>query len=115
MRTRLPIKVKVAVVTAALTFVILSLFATVIGALAENRISAGFENDLRATAVDLQEQLHLTRTNDGLFDLSPSDRDLIRGFAAGGAMVRVVLSGDRVYATSPRELGPPIEGVTDAG
>ena len=115
MRTRLPIKVKVAVVTAALTFVILSLFATVIGALAENRISAGFENDLRATAVDLQEQLDLTRTNDGLFDLSPSDRDLIRGFAAGGAMVRVLLPGDRVYTTSPRELGPPIEGVTDAG
>ena len=35
MRTRLPVKLKVAIVTAALTFMILCLFAAVIGALAE--------------------------------------------------------------------------------
>jgi two-component system OmpR family sensor kinase len=98
-RTRLPIKVKVAVVTAALTFVILSLFAAVIGALAERRITDGFEDELRATAVDLQEQLGPVRIGDGQFGLSSSDRDLIRGFAAGGAMVRVVLNGNSVYVT----------------
>ncbi len=116
MRTRLPIKSKVAVVTAALTFIILSLFATVIGALAERRITAGFEDELRATAVDLQDQLDIQRNEEGVFTLDRSDRDLLRGFAAGGAIARVLdLNGRLVYATGLRELGPPIEGVTDAG
>jgi two-component system, OmpR family, sensor kinase len=115
-RTRLPIKVKVAVVTAALTFVILSLFATVIGALAESRITDGFEDELRATAADLQDRLSVSRNDDGLFSIDQSDRDLLRGFASGGAVARVIdLNNRLVYATSSRELGPPIEGVTDAG
>jgi two-component system, OmpR family, sensor kinase len=117
LRRRLPIKVKVAVVTAALTFVILSLFATVIGALAENRISAGFEDDLRATAADLEDQLrrHIARDEEG-FSLEPSAADLMRGFAAGGAVVRVLReNGDEYFSTGSRELGPPIEGATDAG
>ncbi len=116
MRTRLPIKIKVAVVTAALTFVILSLFATVIGALAERRITDGFEDELRATAADLQDRLSVSRNDQGLFSIDQSDRDLLRGFASGGAVARVVdLNNRLVYATSSRELGPPIEGVTDAG
>ena len=40
-------------VTAALTFGILCLFAVVIGAVAEQRIRPGFDDDLRATAADL--------------------------------------------------------------
>jgi two-component system, OmpR family, sensor kinase len=115
-RTRLPIKVKVAVVTAALTFMILSLFAAVIGALAEQRITAGFEDELRATTADLQDQLDVERTQEGVFGLDRSDRDLLRGFAAGGAIARVLgLDGRVVYATRAQELGPPIDGVTDAG
>ena len=46
MRTRLPVKLKLAVVTAALTFGILCLFAVVIGAVAEQRIRAAFDDDL---------------------------------------------------------------------
>ena len=57
MRTRLPVKLKLAVVTAALTFGILCLFAVVIGAVAEQRIRAGFDDDLRATAADLINRL----------------------------------------------------------
>ena len=115
MRTRLPIKAKVAIVTAALTFVILSLFATVIGALAEQRITNGFEDELRATAADLQDQIQLQRTGDG-YALSNEDRDLLRAAAAGGAIVRVVgVNGRVAYTTSLRNLGPPIDGVTDAG
>ena len=53
MRTRLPVQLKLAVVTAALTFGILCLFAVVIGAVAEQRIRAGFDDDLRADAADL--------------------------------------------------------------
>jgi signal transduction histidine kinase len=114
-RTRLPSKVKVAVVTAALTFVILSLFATVIGELAENRITAGFEDDLRATAADLEDELRGDITRSGI-GLERSAGDLMRGLAAGGAVVRVLSAdGTVLFSTGLRELGPPIEGVTDAG
>ena len=57
MRTRLPVKLKLAVVTAALTFGILCLFAVVVGAVAEQRIRAGFDDDLRATVADLVNRL----------------------------------------------------------
>ena len=49
MRTRLPVRFKLALVTAALTFGILCIFAVVIGAVAEQRIRAGFDDDLRAS------------------------------------------------------------------
>jgi two-component system OmpR family sensor kinase len=113
-RTRLPIKVKVAVVTAALTFVILSLFATVIGELAENRITDGFEDDLRVTAADLQDQLSVERTAEG-FRLDSDSRDLIRAFATGDEVVRVLDRQGRLVFGTGRDLGPPVEGVTDAG
>jgi two-component system, OmpR family, sensor kinase len=115
-RTRLPIKAKVAIVTAALTFVILSLFATVIGALAEQRITHGFEDELRAKAADLQDQIDLQRTGPLSWELTAEDRDLLRAAAAGGAILSVVDgTGRTAYTTSQRDLGPPIDGVTDAG
>ena len=54
MRTRLPVKLKVAVLSAALTFAILCLFAVVVGAVAEQRIVAGFDDDLRASISELR-------------------------------------------------------------
>ena len=51
--------------TAALTFVILSLFATVIGALAESRITRGFEDDIIATASDLVDDFEASLSADG--------------------------------------------------
>jgi signal transduction histidine kinase len=110
------VKVKVAVVTAALTFVILCLFAAVIGAATERRITAGFEDDLRATAADLQDELELSQNEEGDYELDDSDRDLLSGFASGGATVRVLDSDQRVvYRSGPTELGRPIEGMTDIG
>jgi len=114
-RTRLPVKLKVAIVTAALTFAILCLFAVVVGAVAERRIVDGFEDDLRATAADLQDQIEVERGPGGSYDLSRSI-DLLRGFSAGDAVVRVVdLQGNVVYRTSGQELGPPVEGILDVG
>jgi two-component system OmpR family sensor kinase len=119
MRTRLPVKVKVAVVTAALTFLILCLFSVAIGAVAEQRIRDGFDDDLRATSADLQNGLTPDPGPDGTPQLSAEDLDLLEGFAAGDAVVRVTsLDGGRLIFPSsgpvPR-LGPPIEGVTNAG
>ena len=118
MRTRLPIKAKVAIVTAALTFVILSLFATVIGALAEQRITEGFEDELRATAADLQDrQTASSGRGRVLRARRGGSRPAARGSAAGGGD-RPRGRRERPGSSTPRacaSLGPPIDGVTDAG
>ena len=62
MRRRMPIRVKLAAVSAALTFAILCLFAVVIGALAEQRLHANFDDDLRATAADVTDDIGLRLT-----------------------------------------------------
>ena len=93
-RTRLPVRLKVAVVTAALTFAILCLFAIVIGAVAEQRIRDGFDDDLRATAADLQDDLSVEPDSSGRQALDRSDEEVLNAYSSGGAVVRIVnLSG----------------------
>jgi two-component system OmpR family sensor kinase len=118
MRTRLPVKLKLAMVSAALTFIILCLFAVVIGALAEERIRNNFDDDLLATAADLQEQLTVEPGPDGRYGLDRDDERLLESFAAGSAEVRV-LSRSGGFTLFPfqgvPDLGPPIDGVVDVG
>ena len=118
MRTRLPVKMKVAVLSSALTFAILCLFAVVVGTVAEQRIVAGFDDDLRATVGELQDKITLELTSRGVA-LSEPDKTLLAAAAAGDAIVRVVDRSNRiVWPDHPgREpsLGPPISGVTDIG
>ena len=117
MRTRLPVKLKVAVLSAALTFAILCLFAVVVGTVAENRIVAGFDDDLRASVGELQDKITLERLPGGGYQLTDNDKSLLAGYAAGGAIVRVVNRNNHPIWTSDRNasLGPPISGVTDTG
>ena len=82
MRTRLPVKLKLAVVTAALTFGILCLFAIVIGAVAEQRIRAGFDDDLRATTADLLNSLGE--------QITASDQEALVAASLGDAEVRLL-------------------------
>jgi two-component system, OmpR family, sensor kinase len=97
MRTRLPVRFKLAVVTAALTFGILCLFAVVIGAVAEQRIRAGFDDDMRATVADLVNRLDVGQGPRGAeFDVSA-----LAGVEAGGAQVRVLQTdGEVVYPSA---------------
>jgi two-component system, OmpR family, sensor kinase len=114
-RTRLPVKVKLAFVSAALTFVILCLFAVVIGALAEQRIRAGFDDDLRAAAADLQDKLNPRLTGNGQFRV---ERDALVFAGTGDATVQLVaVNGAVLYPGGGGiNLGPPnVEGVRDAG
>ncbi|MEA2365805.1 MAG: two-component system, OmpR family, sensor kinase [Thermoleophilaceae bacterium] len=118
MRTRLPVKLKVAVLSAALTFAILCLFAVVVGAVAEQRIVAGFDDDLRATVAELADRISLEQRGNTTV-LSPEDQDVLRAFATGDAVVRVVNTSNRTFwpenDPSVDALGPPISGVTDLG
>jgi two-component system, OmpR family, sensor kinase len=117
-RTRLPLRLKVAVLSAALTFVILCLFAVVVATVAEQRIVAGFDDDLRATVGELQDRITLQRVPGG-YGLSDSDRALLAASAAGDPFVRVLDRNSHVIwpddPTTQPELGPPIGGVTDIG
>ena len=97
MRTRLPIKLKLAVGSAALTFGILCLFAVVIGAVAEQRIVAGFDDDLRATAADLEQLLTIELGPDGRLVIEAGGRAL-----AGGLRHRRC---QRAGAEPPRRVG----------
>ena len=117
MRTRLPVKVKVAVGSAALTFAILCLFAVVIGAVAEQRIIAGFDDDLKATVAELEERLTVEPGPGNSQQLDREDESLLESFAAGDAIVRVVrLNGRTVWPpNSSVDLGQPRSGVTSTG
>ena len=112
MRTRVPVKLKLAVVTAALTFGILCLFAVVIGAVAEQRIRAGFDDDLRATAADLVNRLDARVTPRGV----AYQEEALNGAATGGA--QVVLIDERGEVRYPQGFFPLTslgEGISDEG
>jgi two-component system, OmpR family, sensor kinase len=115
-RLRLPIRVKLAAVSAALTFAILLAFAIVIGAVAESRIRAGFDDDLRATASELQDQVGPPSiAPDGDLEVNG---DPLRYAAAGGALVRVVRAHDGavMFPEGAAPLAPvEVEGVIDIG
>jgi two-component system OmpR family sensor kinase len=114
-RTRLPIRVKLAAVSAALTFVILCLFAIVIGALSEQRLRANFDDDLRATAADLQDEIDFSPGPGGAIELDIDER-VVRAAAAGGAVFRLVdRSGRLIGPAGAPDLGPPVDEVRDVG
>ncbi len=101
MRTRLPVRFKLALVTAALTFGILCIFAVVIGAVAEQRIRAGFDDDLRASVADIVNGLDAQRSPDGGVQYN---NDALKGAATAGADLRLVsTNGEVIY---PRGLYP---------
>jgi two-component system, OmpR family, sensor kinase len=113
-RTRLPVKLKLAVVTAALTCGILCLFAVAIGAVAEERIRDGFDDDLRATVADIANRLDPEPGPGGDVEV---DRQSLVGAASGDAEVRVIEANGRVYFPKG-ELplaDPRTQGLTDAG
>ena len=109
MRTRLPVKLKVAVLSAALTFVILCVFAVVVGTVAEQRIVAGFDDDLRATVGELQDKITLELAPGGV-QLNDTDRSLLAAAAAGDPIVRVVNSSNKVVWPSTRPPTSPRSG-----
>jgi signal transduction histidine kinase len=107
----------VAVVSSALTFVILCLFSGVIGALAEQRIRTGFDDDIRATSADLQDRLQDSITRDSSGEVKLDTEPLLYA-AAGDAAVRVVdAHGDVQFPrTASIDLGPVTpEGVHNVG
>jgi two-component system OmpR family sensor kinase len=113
-RTRLPVKLKLAVVTAALTFGILCIFALVIGAVAQERIRDAFDDDLRATVADIANGLDPEPGPGGIVRL---ERQSLVGAASGDAEVRVIQEDGRVYFPEGEQplAAPGSQGTSDEG
>jgi len=108
-RLRLPIRLKLAAVSAVLTFSILLGFAIVVGAFTQQKLRSTFDSDLRAAAADLQSQFQVRAPE--------LDTDLFRVAAVGGAVVKVHnRATNRTFELpgSP-ELGPLSESIRDFG
>src|SRR4051812_49688052 len=56
---RLPVRWRLAVTSAVLTFVILLLFAIIVGIFTSRQVKSSFDDDLRLTTVSLSERIHV--------------------------------------------------------
>jgi signal transduction histidine kinase len=98
---RLPIRVRLATVSALLTFVILCAFAIAIGSLTVHRIRADFNRQVLDTANELAVQLKIIASPTGLHKIegispplaiwaSPEEHTFIRLITEGGGLMREV-------------------------
>jgi two-component system, OmpR family, sensor kinase len=112
--TRLPIRWRLAVTSAVLTFLILAAFAFVVGAFTARQVREHFDDDLRATIGDLQTRVRPQQVGS---TLQLVNLDALRQAAAGGAVLRVVRSDGHIFAVSPHsvDLGSPLISLHDVG
>jgi len=113
-RRALPIRWKLAITSAALTFAILTLFAVVIGLFAGRQVRAGFDDDLRVAANDLQDRAQVQTDGYGGFVVSGITRDLIEAAGAGDARIRIVDRRGRPATPGPN-LGDAGDGIWNHG
>ncbi len=114
-RLRLPIRLKLALVSATLTFVILLLFAVVVGTFTQRKLSSSFDSEVRATAADLQERLRVKTNAESRKELAVPSA-LLTTAAAGGAVIRIIDRNSLVISQQPTHApdhGPPVEGTRD--
>jgi two-component system, OmpR family, sensor kinase len=110
--TRIPIRWRLALTSAGLTFLILLTFAVVIGAFTARQVRDHFDDDLRATIGDLASRHLVQELPDGTLRLvQPAS---VRAAAAGDAVVRVLNSRGHPFLSGP-DLGPPSRGVREVG
>ena len=85
---RLPVRIRLAVISAGLTFAILLLFAVVIGIFAGRQVRTEFDDELLKTAADLQQKLPVRPTLTGLrLMVSP---EAIEAVTVGNAAAKIV-------------------------
>jgi two-component system, OmpR family, sensor kinase len=92
---RLPIRVRLAAVSALLTFVILCAFALAIGSLTVQRIRSDFNREVLSTAEQLPGQLRIT-----IFPLEI--KTPLKEFTDDGGVVKIYTEGGQLIAEAPR-------------
>ncbi|UTI62773.1 HAMP domain-containing histidine kinase [Paraconexibacter antarcticus] len=116
MLERYPIRWRLAGISALLTFVILSVFATVVGELTTRRIRSDFNNQLQVTANNLSGSLKINiNASRSHIEVNP---DLTVAAAANNASIRILGLGFRTLKASRNaaDLGTPSdEGLSTVG
>jgi two-component system OmpR family sensor kinase len=113
--SRLPIRWRLAVTSAALTFLILAAFGIVIGLFTARQVREDFDDELRATVADLQNRIGV-REFGGAVHLT-ARTDVIQAAAAGDAELRVITPAGRtvLQTRGAAHLGTPLDPLHDAG
>jgi signal transduction histidine kinase len=113
---RLPIRWRLALTSAGLTFAILLLFALVIGLFTARQVRSSFDDDLRLTAVDLSERVHVSSAMNSLQLNLIGDKVVARAVAGDEAVRIVARTGVPLlgWQRSPNLGTPRPDGVTDA-
>jgi two-component system, OmpR family, sensor kinase len=113
---RWPIRWKLAIVSASLTFVILLIFGGIVGEMATSRIRSDFNRDLQEAATRLVSRTRIIErpfTEPVVY--SPN---LVAVSLPAGATARVINSEGAVLDEAPKngvDLGPPSAGISSAG
>ena len=108
----LPVRWRLALTSAGLTFAILLLFALLTGFFTARQVQGGFDDELRLAAADVQGKV---RARESPFGLEVDQRQGLGELAGGRAAIRIVDPSGRVRkrtAFAP-DLGPPAEGVAE--
>jgi two-component system, OmpR family, sensor kinase len=113
--TRLPIRWRLALTSAVLTFLILAAFAIVVGAFTGRQVREHFDDDLRATIGDLQTRVRPAQVG---ADVQLVGLDGVCQATAGDAALRVVRADGHVFRCAgkvPVNLGSPLVSLHDVG
>jgi two-component system OmpR family sensor kinase len=108
----MPVRIRLALISAGLTFAILLLFAVVIGIFASRQVRSEFDDELKLTAADLQQRL-VTPSQNG--PNASRDAEAMEAAAAGKAVLRIVLRDVEYHTIGGPSLGPPRLGVHQVG
>jgi two-component system, OmpR family, sensor kinase len=107
-RDAVSIRARLALLTAALTLVILSVFAVAIGQLTADRVRSDFQNELAAAVDRLADRLRVVEADQDVGVQRVGGLNLETFAAAGNAVVRVTTPTARVVAETP---GAPNFGI----
>jgi len=114
---KLPVRWRLALTSAGLTFVILLLFAVLVEVVTVSRMRSDFDNDLQVTAQQLQDRVDIVRTLEG-YAISPSPQALDAATAGGAVISFLQADGTLIRSFGPTKhppsLGPPTSGIHEA-
>ena len=112
----LPIRWRLAVTSAILTFAILLAFAVVIGFFTVREMRSDFDSDIRQNADLIHDRVRIEQTVDGSYRIAGRD-ELVELASADDVVIRILNSnGDPIaQTTGAPDLGLPAGGLRDVG
>jgi signal transduction histidine kinase len=112
----LPIRWRLALTSAILTFAILLAFAVVIGFFTVREMRSDFDEEIRQNADLIHDRVRIERTVEGTFRIAGRE-ELVELAAADDVVIRILNSQGAVIAqtTGAPDLGTPASGLRDVG